>query len=202
MVNILDFEAYLRNRLTPKRFEHSIGVMNTMEELAQLYSLDRRQAITAGLLHDIAKELPADEWSAIASCDPLLASDTHRYDYDHYLHGPVGAMLVQSEFGLSDQEILGAISTHGYYGPWEQFHRPLAWCLRMADLLEPGRNWNTNIWFREIMNPLREAVYAGHLMEGASIVTKQLIAWYENIGLAVHPNIRQTASEASARSED
>lgn len=201
-MNILDFEAYLRNHLTPKRFEHSIRVMNTMEELAQRYSLDKRQAIAAGLLHDIAKELPADRWAAIASRDPLLSSDVHRYDYDHYLHGPVGAILLESEFGVMDQEILGAVATHGYYGPWVQFDRPLAWCLRMADLLEPGRNWSNSIWFREIMDPLREAVYGGHLMEGASIVTNRLIAWYEDIGLAVHPNIRQTANGASTRSQD
>jgi predicted HD superfamily hydrolase involved in NAD metabolism len=118
IVNILDVEAYLRNHLTAKRFEHSIGVMNTMEELAQLYSLDKRQAIAAGLLHDIAKELPADQWAAIASRDPLLSLDVQRYNYDHYLHGPVGAMMVKREFGMRDQEVLGAIATHGYYGPW------------------------------------------------------------------------------------
>jgi hypothetical protein len=71
----------------------------------------------------------------------------------------------------------------------------------MADLLEPGRNWSNNIWFREIMDPLRGAVYGGHLMAGASIVTNRLIAWYEDIGLAVHPNIRQTATGASTRSQ-
>jgi len=67
----------------------------------------------------------------------------------------------------------------------------------MADILEPGRNWENNIWLKDIVEPLRETTYEGHLMEGASIITRRLITWYEAIGLAIHPNIRRTANEAS-----
>ncbi len=168
--------------------------MRTMEELALLYHLDQRQAIIAGLLHDIAKELPPDEWTVYIKNDELLFTDAQEYDYEHYLHGPVGAMLARDEFGIMDKEILGAITTHGYYGPWEQFNHPLAWCLRMADILEPGRNWGNNIWLKDIVEPLREATYENRLMEGASIITRRLITWYEAIGLTIHPNIRRTAN--------
>lgn len=168
-----------------------------MEELALLYRLDQRQAIEAGLLHDIAKELTPDQWTAFIKNDERLSTDAQEYDYEHYLHGPVGAMLARDEFGIMDEEILGAITTHGYYGPWEQFNRPLAWCLRMADILEPGRNWGNNIWLKDIVEPLRGATYESRLMEGASIITRRLIPWYEAVGVAVHPNIRRMANEAS-----
>jgi predicted HD superfamily hydrolase involved in NAD metabolism len=196
-LNLADYEAYLKNKLTPKRLEHSLGVMRTMEELALVYGLDKDQASVAGLLHDIAKELPSSHWQALMKTDGLIVRDAEVYDYHHYLHGPVGAMLAQQDLEVEDKEILGAIITHGYYGPWEQFNRPLAWCLRMADILEPGRNWKNSIWLKDIVGPLREAVYGSHLIEGASIITERLVTWYEAIGLSVHPNILHVANGLS-----
>jgi predicted HD superfamily hydrolase involved in NAD metabolism len=163
-LNIRDYEAYLKKNLTPKRFEHSMGVMRTMEELALVYRLDKDQAIAAGLLHDAAKELPLSQWMALIEKNERILHDAKEYDYDHYLHGPVGAILLQRDLEIEDEEVLGAIATHGYYGPWEQFHCALGWCLRLADILEPGRDWSNNPWLKDIVHPLREAAYGGRLM--------------------------------------
>jgi predicted HD superfamily hydrolase involved in NAD metabolism len=189
-------EGYLKKKLTPKRFEHSLGVMRTMEELALVYSLDPYQATLAGLLHDVAKELPQDQWMNLVRHDELLLRDTEEYDYHHYLHGPVGAIMAQHDLQIEDEEVLRAIATHGYYGPWEQFNQPLAWCLRLADILEPGRDWRNNYWLKDLVEPLREAAYGGQLMAGALLISKRMIVWYEAVGLIIHPNIRQVASTA------
>jgi len=194
-LNIVNYEGYLRKKITSKRLEHSLGVMRTMEEFARVYGLDKNQAILAGLLHDAAKELTSEEWRPIIRNNNLVLRDAEEYDYHHYLHGPIGAILIQRDLSIEDEEVLWAIATHGYYGPWEQFHRPLGWCLRFADILEPGRDWTNNRWIKEIEAPLRDAAYGGRLMEGALIVAKWLMEWYEATGVAIHPNIRRAINQ-------
>jgi predicted HD superfamily hydrolase involved in NAD metabolism len=190
-----DYQSYLKIKTSPKRFEHSLGVMRTMEELAPIYGLDPGQAILSGLLHDAAKELEPDQWMNIVKHDERLLSDAREYDYDHYFHGPVGAIVVQRDLQVEDEEVLGAIATHGYYGPWAQFNRPLGWCLRMADILEPGRDWTNNYWLKDLVEPLRETTYDGQLREAALLISKRMIVWYEATGLSIHPNIRRVVSQ-------
>ena len=194
ILNIADYESYLKKKLTLKRFEHSLGVMRTMEELAPIYGLDRHQAVLTGLLHDAAKELSSNEWMTLIRDNELLLHDAENYDYDHYLHGPVGALVIQRELGIEETAVLQAIFTHGYYGPWEEFNRPLAWCLRFSDILEPGRDWSNNDWLKDIVHPMREAAFDGRLMEAASLLPGRLIPWYESIGLPVHPNLRRASA--------
>ena len=165
-----------------------------MEELAPIYGLDKPQAALTGLLHDAAKELPSHEWTLFIRDDEALLHDAEIYDYDHYLHGPVGALVIQRELGIEQTAILQAIFTHGYYGSWEEFNRPLAWCLRFADILEPGRDWSKNDWLKDIVDPMREAAFDGHLMDAASLLRGRLLPWYESIELPVHPNLRRAAS--------
>jgi predicted HD superfamily hydrolase involved in NAD metabolism len=196
-MNMADYEGYLKKQLTPQRFGHSLGVMNTMEELSAVYNLNQDQAMLAGLLHDAAKELPPGEWMSLASRDEQLLRDSQLYDYHRYLHGPVGAIMILRDLHIEDEEIRGAIATHGYYGPWEAFNRPLSWCLRMSDILEPGRDWRDNRWLKDLVAPLREATYGGQLTEAALMITQRLMAWYEAEGVAIHPNIRGVANSLS-----
>lgn len=194
---MVDYERYLKKRLSTQRFEHSLGVMNTMEELSAVYNLNQDQAMLAGLLHDAAKELPPNKWMSLVSQDEQLLRDSQLYDYHRYLHGPVGAIVIQADLQIEDEEVRGAIVTHGYYGPWETFNRPLSWCLRMADILEPGRDWRDNRWLKDLVTPLREATYDGQLREAALMITRRLIVWYEAEGVAVHPNIPRVANSLS-----
>jgi predicted HD superfamily hydrolase involved in NAD metabolism len=87
--------------LAPPRYQHSLGVMRVMAELAEIYSLDCAKAMTAGLLHDAAKDLNLTHQLALAEeagiefhhpCDKLPV----------YLHGPVGAYIVSEELGIKD----------------------------------------------------------------------------------------------------
>jgi predicted HD superfamily hydrolase involved in NAD metabolism len=195
-----DYEGYLKKRLTPKRFEHSLGVMKTMKELAPVYNLNMEKAMLAGLLHDAAKELLPNEWMVLAKHDDCLLRDVEEYDYDHYLHGPVGAIVAQQDLQIEDENVLGAIATHGYYGPWDQFHQPLAWCLRFSDILEPGRDWQTNRWLKDLVSSLRDAAYGGQLMDAALMISQRLVVWYVEEGIAIHPNILRMANGISLQS--
>jgi hypothetical protein len=48
---------FLERLLTRSRLQHSLGVMEVMADLAAIYGLDREPAVTAGLLHDAARDL-------------------------------------------------------------------------------------------------------------------------------------------------
>lgn len=51
----------LKNLLTERRFIHSVGVMQTMSQLSEVYSLDQNKAEAIGLLHDAAKDLSKEQ---------------------------------------------------------------------------------------------------------------------------------------------
>jgi HD superfamily phosphohydrolase YqeK len=105
----------------------------------------------------------------------------------------VGVILIQRDLHIEDQQVLEAIAAHGYDGPWEAFNRPLSWCLRFSDILEPGRDWQNNHWLNSLVSPLREAAYGGQWREAASMITRRLVEWYEHDGVAIHPNLRRVA---------
>jgi len=196
-VNLDTFLAFLRTVISPKRLEHSQGVMLVMGELAEVYDLDRERALTAAILHDAGKELSAAQQAQLVAAAQIEPLRPYSDDYTHYFHGPVGAALVQRDLGITDGMILDGITMHTYYGSGPNYGTPLTWCLRFADLLEPGRDWSRVKWLREI-GRLREAAYGGQLTEAARLQTGWLIEWFEADGVPVHPSMAQAYQELSA----
>ncbi len=189
------YHSFLERVLTPQRLEHSLSVMEVMGELADVYALDRDQALTAGLLHDAAKDLTPDQQAEIVAEAKIEICDASEQDYLHYLHGPVGAHFVQRELGITDPLILDAIATHTYYGNSPNFHAPLCWCVRFSDILEPTRNWNNVQWLKNGFARFRDVVYAGRLKEAALLETGWLIRWFEGVGVPIHPNMKRVYGE-------
>ena len=108
------FVPFLITILTPKRLEHSLGVMQVMGELAEVYGLDPEKARIIGILHDAGKDLPPDVQRQLIVEGNIQIQHACDVNYYHYLHGPVGAFLVQKELGITDELILGAIISHTF----------------------------------------------------------------------------------------
>jgi predicted HD superfamily hydrolase involved in NAD metabolism len=172
---------FLRSLLTPSRLQHSLGVMRVMAELTPIYSLDRAQAMTAGLLHDAARELSNEHQLALAEeagielCDPCE-------QHPVYLHAPVGAYLVAKELGVTDRLVLDAIAAHSYAGNGHNFDAPLSQCLRFADILAPSQEWQG-------MKKLKRVVYARRTEEAALLQCGWLIEYFQEKRVPVHPNL-------------
>jgi predicted HD superfamily hydrolase involved in NAD metabolism len=182
---------FLERFLTPKRLQHTLGVAQVMDELVDIYDLDREQAMTAGLLHDAAKDLtPAQQAEIIPQAQIEILTPCDR-NYLFVLHGPVGAFLVQRELGINDPLVLDAICMHTFYGGGPTFDDPLCWCVRFADVLEPNRNWSKSRWLKTGAPRLKELVYTGRLDESAFLQTSILIPWFSAMGYPIHPNIRR-----------
>ncbi len=180
---------FLKHLLTPYRLQHSLGVMQVMGELAEIYSLDYVRAITTGLLHDAGKDLEPEQQITLAE----QAGIKIRYPCERnplYLHGPVSAYLISRELEITDPLILDAIATHTYCG--NRAVGLFSWCLRFADVLEPTRNWD---W--KGLTRFRNAVYAGLMEEAALLHSDWLIGWFPTMNIPVHPNMIKTFQELS-----
>lgn len=184
---------------TPRRLQHSLGVMQVMGELAQVYALDVELAETIGILHDAAKDISPELIGQLIQEGQIQTQYDCENDYVYYLHGPVGAYFVHRELGITDQLILGAIYTHTFCGDGEYFNHPLAWCLHFADILEPSRSWHRWPWLQTAVESLRAMVYGGRMDESAYLQTSMLLKWFPELGIPVHPHIRQVNQELAAK---
>lgn len=182
----MDFDpylAYLTQRLTPARLQHSLGVMQVMDMLAPIYGLDPIAAHIAGLAHDAGKELPLAQMEAIART--LHLPQHHPSDHDPlYLHGPCSAYVAQHEMGITDPLVLEAIYRHSYVGNGPARSPVFCWCLRFADMLEPGRDWHAQ---RALLQPL---VFAGRMGEASLALMDWLVPFLEGLGVTPHPSQR------------
>jgi len=127
--------AKLRRTLSDKRLTHSLLVASTARALAQIHGVDPQQAALAGLLHDCAKCLPLASMQKIAKDNRLLL-DKETLQSGNLLHGPVGAVVAEKEYGVTDPNILSSIRCHttGKVGML-----PLDMIVYLADKIEPSR---------------------------------------------------------------
>jgi len=177
------YYAYLAQCLTPERIQHSLGVMQVMDALAPLYGLDPAAAHIAGLVHDAGKELPLARMFSIAQSFGLPLNDPTDRD-PLYLHGPISAYVAQHEMGIDDPLILEAIFRHSYMGVGSVQSPVFCWCLRFADMLEPGRDWD------DLRKRLQPPVFAGRMGEAAHELMRWLIPFLESIDVIPHPSQR------------
>ncbi len=129
--------AQLSKTLSPKRLEHSIGVSKTAEEMAERFGCDRVKAKLAGLLHDIAREIPVEEFLPRAQAFGIVVNDIERAE-PILLHAPLAAKIAEIEFQIHDTEILQAIFWHTTGGSHMSM---LDKIIYLADVIEPGRNF-------------------------------------------------------------
>lgn len=110
----MDYEKIkeiLRGRLSPKRYIHSLCVADEAKRLAEKYGADKEKAYTAGLLHDITKNTPAEEQLKIFEDFGIMLDDVSR-NAEKLWHAVSGAAYIEKTLGISDSEILSAVRYH------------------------------------------------------------------------------------------
>lgn len=106
-----DWLPKLQTMMNPRRFRHTLGVRNEAVRLADRHGADIQRSALAGLLHDCAKGMPVQEMDRVAR-EQHLIEDENMYGSGAMLHGPVGAYVAKTQFGVRDEEILNAIRGH------------------------------------------------------------------------------------------
>lgn len=129
--------AVIKPRMPEKRYIHTVGVMETAINLAHKYGEDVKKAETAAILHDIAKYADI-EWMENIIRDEKLDERLIGWGSE-LLHGPVGAYIAQSEFGITDEELLNAIRFHT---TGRANMSRLEKIIFVADMIEPNRRFD------------------------------------------------------------
>lgn len=121
--------------LKPGRFAHSLAVAWLSRRLARVHGLDDLKAEQAGLLHDCAKCLPLEEMQRLA-VEHSITDDGEFLASGALLHSVVGSWVAREDYGMTDPDVLEAISYHntGFPGMTR-----LDMCVCLSDSIEPLR---------------------------------------------------------------
>ena len=145
----------IKQRLSPERFRHCMGVEKAAIQLAKRYDVDLEKASTAALLHDYAKELPKQQLLLLARKYNIVVDDIIQTSLG-LLHGPVASWLVKEKFKITDVQILDAIKNHTVGA---KRMSKLEKIIYLADLIEETREFSGINTIREAaMNNLNEAM--------------------------------------------
>lgn len=105
-----EIKKWLRENLNEERYLHTLGTADCARELAKKYNLDEEKAYLAGLLHDCAKCFSKEKLLDIIK-QHLDVEESEMVNYKT-LHAPVSAYIANTEFKITDKEILSAIRWH------------------------------------------------------------------------------------------
>lgn len=106
-----DYKNIIRELMGDYRYEHSVNVADEAVKLAELYGGDIDKAYTAGILHDITKEIPKDKQLQIIIYGGIILDDVQK-QAPKLWHAISGSVYVQTELGITDSDIINAIRYH------------------------------------------------------------------------------------------
>lgn len=133
--DLMKIEGRLEKVLSEKRFFHTKGVMYTAASLAMCHGADMKQALYAGLLHDCAKYLTNEEQIRQCRKHDLPVREIELQN-PYLLHAKVGAYFAEKKYGVTDPEILSAITWHTTGRPGMSLLEKIVFT---ADYVEPAR---------------------------------------------------------------
>ena len=109
----MDYESVkyvVSQRLSEKRYKHSLGVADTAAQLAKQYGEDEEVARIAGILHDITKELSDKEQADIIKKYKIKLDDVEKNEPKLY-HAITAPFYLRSCVHVNDS-IINAIRYH------------------------------------------------------------------------------------------
>lgn len=167
------------------RFRHTLGVVDTAEELAIAYGADVNKARIAALLHDVTKhdDLIDQEKRIIAFFGERIIQVWPRQLY----HGFSAYVFAKVELEIDDEEILNAILNHSVGRPNMTLLEKIIFA---ADYLEPNRGLDNDeiraLSFRNLNKAVAEIILSslehvkkmGYAIVPLSLETKQFYEQY------------------------
>lgn len=110
MKSIEELKEELKTILSPKRYEHSLGVMEKAIELARMYGEDEKKVAYTALMHDMAKEMSVEEMLEYAIDNQIQLSKEDKL-ITSILHGIIASHIVKEKYGFT-KEMQDAIYYH------------------------------------------------------------------------------------------
>ncbi len=135
MLDELLIKEKLKKKLSPRRYEHSIGVAYTAAAMAMVYDVNIKAAKYAGLLHDYGKCLSDED--KIKKCKKYgLHISSAESKNPELLHAKLGAYYAKNNFKITNEDILSAIAYHTTGRPNMSILEKIIF---IADYIEPNR---------------------------------------------------------------
>jgi predicted HD superfamily hydrolase involved in NAD metabolism len=173
-MNNLILYKHVKKLLPPKRYEHTLGVVEVAIKLANKYGASVEKVEIAALLHDLAKYMSIDELHSYIECEQTLE---YYGKFSELLHGFAGSNYAKQKLGVVDTDILNAIK---YHTVGRRNMTLIEKLIYIADAIEPLRNYPSVDEIRnKVENNLDEAI----LFE----INNKLIHLI-NLGVVIHPN--------------
>ncbi|CAN7484329.1 bis(5'-nucleosyl)-tetraphosphatase (symmetrical) YqeK [Paenibacillus sp. LjRoot56] len=152
-----DLMAAVKEQMPERRWQHTLGVMETSVMLAERFGGDAVKADVAAILHDYCKYWPTGEQAKIIR-ENDLPQDLLVFDKELW-HSHAGAFIAKTQFGIDDEEILDAIR---YHTSGREQMTLLDKIVCLADYMEPGRDFPGVETIRELAKTsLERALIAG-----------------------------------------
>ncbi len=104
--------SYLRENLSEKRYNHSLGCAKTAKKLAGIYNQDENKAYLAALVHDCAKNFSDEKLINILREEIKTGFLESELKNPKTYHAIVGAYIIQKEFEIDDSMIISAVRNH------------------------------------------------------------------------------------------
>jgi predicted HD superfamily hydrolase involved in NAD metabolism len=147
----------VRAEMPERRWQHTLGVMESSVLLAERYGADPVRAEQAAILHDVAKYWQTSRLETVIR-EQKLPADLLKFDKELW-HAPVGAFVAEHNFGIADAEILDAIR---YHTSGREGMTLMDKIVCLADYIEPGREFPDVHKIRELaQHSLEKALIAG-----------------------------------------
>ncbi|WP_018133583.1 bis(5'-nucleosyl)-tetraphosphatase (symmetrical) YqeK [Effusibacillus pohliae] len=125
----------VQSALSPKRFRHVEGVVQTADRLARLHGTDPDHARLAAWLHDYCREWPKEKLLQTAKQHSV---NEMFFEVTELLHGHIAAAIAPEEFGIADEDVLNAVRFHTSGRPNMSLLEKVVF---LADAIEPGRDY-------------------------------------------------------------
>ncbi|KIL38273.1 phosphohydrolase [Gordoniibacillus kamchatkensis] len=148
----------VKAQMPERRWQHTLGVMETAVKLAKQYGADPAKADMAAILHDVCKFWPVEKQAETVRLNPELPQDMLDYDKELW-HAPAAVAVARDEYGVTDPEVLDAIL---YHTSGRERMTQLDKIVCLADYIEPGRDFPNVHKIREIAEySVEKALVAG-----------------------------------------
>jgi predicted HD superfamily hydrolase involved in NAD metabolism len=156
-MNLEAISQSVQSRMPEKRWIHTLGVISSAEILAGRFGASPDKAKLAAVLHDVCKYWSIDQQANLLR-EHRLGEDLLDYNKELW-HAPLGAYIAETEYQISDREVLDAIR---YHTSGRESMTILDKIVCLADYIEPNRNYPGVEKIRELANHhLEKALIAG-----------------------------------------
>ena len=136
MISYNELYKDVEKALSPKRFEHSKGVVARAIEYAKTYGVDEEIVKLTAIAHDIAKEVSKEEAEKLLD-RYAIELDEIEIKSNNLVHAKLGAVICKEKYGFTS-DMVNAVR---YHTTGRANMSLLEKIIYLADATEAGRNY-------------------------------------------------------------